>query len=122
MDIPLSNCERLNSWTMAMTTEADIQEIARRLGWEYAIDRFDRPVVRVPKSGLYIDPETNADLHIRWLGMLPDHCNIEKWSDKYRITSLPHNPTNWDTGWCESCYEAIRAALLAKLRSEQDAS
>jgi hypothetical protein len=104
-----------------MTTETDIEEICRRLGWEYSIDPFERPVIRVPRREVYVDPENNGDLHMRWVeehGVWAEPFNLfgaRRWVGCYVIRhdreTVPMQP---------KYLEAIRAALIAKLRSEQD--
>jgi hypothetical protein len=98
-----------------MTTETDIEEICRRLGWEYSIDPFERPVIRVPRREVYVDPENNADLHVRW--MVEHGISVVQWGDG-RWSAGVNCQVEVDRH--DTPHEAIRAALLAKLRSEQD--
>jgi hypothetical protein len=113
-----------------MTTETEIEEIARRLGNAWFIEPWGNGLHLVeafptmpdgePDFRHYPDPETNADLHMRWM---EDHGVWARPVELFGVRLYeawilePHSglPTNFKTP-----HEAIRAALLAKLRSEQD--
>jgi hypothetical protein len=105
-----------------MTTETQIEEIARRLGWEYCL-RDEGETIWLVSPGdwnAYQYPETNADLHMRWM--------VEHgiWSVPYSEGFGGHfRESDMRTQWAggklyPTPHEAIRAALIAKLRSEQD--
>jgi hypothetical protein len=100
-----------------MTTETEIQEIARRLGWNALfLDDGYLCEVNMLCGKKYEDPETNADLHMRW--MVEHGISVVLKNDRsgwwYAATG------SYMTGSYSTPHEAIRAALLAKLRSEQD--
>jgi hypothetical protein len=105
-----------------MTTETDIQEIARRLGWEYDVWPSDGATELTDEGSkkIYTDPETNADLHMRWMvehGINVVVNNAGEWFASATGIPLPYYPEKGES----TPHEAIRAALIAKLRSEQDA-
>jgi hypothetical protein len=108
-----------------MTTETDIEEICRRLPGNWECDTLGRTTFLIERDesrsviGLHKNPETNADLHMRWLGMLGNFA-AQRSDGKYQIMTFEAYQEDDEPLWFDTWFEAIRAALLAKLRSEQD--
>jgi hypothetical protein len=105
-----------------MTTETDIEEICRRLGWIHApAGEITHEFVAESKDAeLYTDPDENAALHMRWLGMLGRFSMVRKSDVEIWLFLHDANGERVYEVCKPDALEAIRAALLAKLRSEQN--
>jgi hypothetical protein len=106
-----------------MTTETEIERIARLLGWEYCLyDEGETIWIVSPGDwAAYKNPETNAELHMRWMVEYPiwaeRKTNSDKFYGRYRkdptVSICYYVNATFDTP-----HEAIRAALLARLDEE----
>jgi hypothetical protein len=111
-----------------MTTKTDIEEIAKLLGGDWEVRYWKDGTIELISQDLalcYPYPENNAELHVRWMVEYPiwaeRKTNSDKFYGRYRkdptVSICYYVNATFDTP-----HEAIRAALIAKLRSEQDAS